>query len=174
MAAAADESLDDVVMTAVVDPLVTLGCTGVFIQMPLSLAKASGLVREAVDRSGEYDGTKFEYIISTNIPKDVCEKAMMRIHEYLVECKGSDMPQDVIPRPLPDMSVIEHRSKWVHAFFKELTVDDAIMMVQIANYLDLKGLMNISAARIASFVKGVPVDKIKDVLLPSWKKPASA
>ncbi len=39
-------------------------------------------------------------------------------------------------------------------------------LILAANYLDITALLHLGCAKVASFIKGQPLDKIKDILSP--------
>ncbi len=42
-------------------------------------------------------------------------------------------------------------------------------IILAANYLDIRSLLHLGCAKVASLIKGQPLDKIKDILAPGTK-----
>ena len=44
-------------------------------------------------------------------------------------------------------------------------------LILAANYMDIKSLLHLGCAKVASLIKGQPLEKIKDILSPVANKP---
>lgn len=87
---------------------------------------------------------------------------------YMKEHKGVEPP--VIEKPLrsKEMSdVCPH--KWDASYINEIgnARQRLYDLILAANYLDIKSLLHLGCAKVASLIKGQPLEKIKDILDPS-------
>ena len=84
--------------------------------------------------------------------KEIDGKNLERIIEYLKHYK--DMEPKEIPKPYPERindaffrSILN--DDWTFDFLQNMTSDEAINLVNAANYLQIDGLLNILAAKLA-------------------------
>jgi len=54
------------------------------------------------------------------------------------------------------------------------TRQDLYDLILAANYMDIKGLLHLGCAKVASLIKGQPLEKIKDILSKGTKAEAKA
>lgn len=97
--------------------------------------------------------------------------------EYMKEHKGVEPP--IIEKPLRSKvmkDVCPH--KWDAEFIDRVgqVRQQLYDLILAANYMDIKSLLHLACAKVASLIKGQPLEKIKEILDPnqgSAKKPAA-
>ena len=100
----------------------------------------SGIVEDA---SGEDD---------TIFLREIDEINLIRIIDYLVHYQKEE-PKE-IPKPFPERtddaflrSILN--DDWTFDFLQNMTLDEGINLINAANYLEINGLINILAAKLA-------------------------
>lgn len=68
------------------------------------------------------------------------------------------------------------KDPWDADFIDKIGENRAVLydLTLSANYMDIKSLMYLGAAKTASLIKGQPLEKIKDILSKGISSPASA
>lgn len=154
--AAAAESLD----APVVDVEVTLvSSDNQPFKVKKSHARISVLLVTMMD--GDPDATSFPLAVGGDV--------LRVIVEYMTMHAGVEAP--LIAQPLRDKNLAKvckdpRDADFANALWgrsKELHYE----VTKAANYMDIKGLLFICCAKIASAVKGEPVDKIPEILNPA-------
>jgi hypothetical protein len=87
--------------------------------------------------------------------------------EYMEYHKGEEAA--LLEKPLKFKQMDKVCSdKWDAAFIDRIASPrkNLYTILKASNYLDIKGLMNLAAAKVASLIKGEPVDKLKTILHP--------
>ena len=103
----------------------------------------------------DYEETKDTPVEIADISGPILKKAF----EYLEHYKESD-PKE-IPRPLPSANMTEVCGEWDVKFLSELELDSIFDVINAANYLDIKSLLDLSCAKIASEMKGKTAEEIR-------------
>ena len=100
----------------------------------------SGIVEDASDEN------------DTIFLREIDEINLIRIIDYLVHYQKEE-PKE-IPKPFPDRtddaflrSILN--DDWTFDFLQNMTLEEAIHLVNAANYLEINGLINILAAKLA-------------------------
>ena len=81
--------------------------------------------------------------------------------EYLEYYKDEE-PKE-IERPLPSSNFLECVDKWDFDFM-DIDLDLIFEIILAANYLDIKPLVELASAKIASIIKGKTTEEIKRTL----------
>lgn len=135
------------------------------------------------------DGVKFtinrEYaklsnVIKTTIEEDpntteipfpsIQSNILQKVVEFLEHHKGE---APAIPeKPVRSKNMKEITTEWCANFTNEIAVNRETFysLISAANYLDIQSLLHICCAKVATIIKGEPVDKIKSVLLNNEEK----
>lgn len=105
----------------------------------------------------------FKGIIEDNpeeltIPLDVQGSVLIKVVEYLIHYQSTE-PR-VIPKPLPGL-LEECIDQWDIDFLAGIDLDLTFDLVNAANYLDIKSLLELSCAKIASLMKGKSSEEIR-------------
>lgn len=90
---------------------------------------------------------------------DISSLILKKVFEYLEHYKESD-PKE-IPRPLPSADMATVCSEWDIKFLSDLELDSVFDVINAANYLDVKPLLDLTCAKIASEMKGKTADEIR-------------
>ena len=87
------------------------------------------------------------------------------ISEYLVHHDGNDITQ--IDKPISSLNMSEVKTEdnkmldsWDVEFVNKLKLKELLKLIEAANYMDIKGLLDLCCAKLATIIKG---EKIEDV-----------
>jgi len=91
--------------------------------------------------------------------------------DYMKEHKGVEPP--IIEKPLRSKvmkDICPH--KWDADYIDKIgeTRQQLYDLILAANYLDIKSLLHLGCAKVASLIKGQPLEKIKEILDPNQKQ----
>ena len=116
------------------------------------LAKRSGLLKNCIE-----DDENFKEL---NLI-DIDSKFLKIIIEFLEHYKDSEpqLPQT----PLKDSNVMQYLDEWSKKFFSKLNLEDIISLINASNYMDIKSLIKICCAIIASNMIVLPVEEVQKV-----------
>jgi len=98
---------------------------------------------------------------------------LAKVVEYMEYHKGVEPP--IIEKPLRSKQMKDVcKDPWDAEFIDRIGEDRQKLydLILAANYMDIKGLLHLGCAKVASLIKGQPLEKIKDILAP--KPPQSA
>lgn len=143
--------------------------------------KTHDQVIEMESKGGYKVKVPYKYIISvlvrTSLENDrdckcvplpgVDGEALQDIADYMMEHKGVEPP--LIEKPLRSNKMIDVcPHKWDAEFIDKLsTVRQRLYNFVLAtNYMDIGSAMHLGCAKIASLIKGLPLEKIREVLNP--------
>ena len=90
---------------------------------------------------------------------DISSPILKKVFEYLQYYKDCE-PKE-LPRPLPSANMADVCSEWDIKFLSELELDSIFDIINAANYLDIKSLLDLSCAKIASEMKGKTAEEIR-------------
>ena len=117
---------------------------GKIFEFPIDILQKSKLFDD-INQNDEDEENEIEL-------KEVDGKNLERIIEYLKHYK--DIEPKEIPKPFPDRtddaflkSILN--DDWTFDYLQSMTLDEAINLVNAANYLQIDGLINILAAKLA-------------------------
>jgi len=131
-------------------------------KLPKKHAMISGLVKTALEQDSD----------ATEVPlPGVTSEILQKVVEYMQHHKGEEPP--IIPKPLRSKEMKEVcKDPWDATF-----IDSVYDLILAANYMDINSLLHLGCAKVASLIKGQPLEKIKGILQPekpSQKKEESA
>jgi len=89
--------------------------------------------------------------------------------------KGTEPP--IIPKPLRSKEMKQVCSDpWDATYIDKIgeTRQDLYDLILAANYMDVKSLLHLGCAKVASLIKGQPLEKIKDILAKGTGKDPKA
>ena len=96
---------------------------------------------------------------------DINSFMMDLISEYLVHHDGNDITQ--IDKPISSLNMSEVKTEdnkmldsWDVEFVNKLKLKELLKLIEAANYMDIKGLLDLCCAKLATIIK---VEKIEDV-----------
>ena len=117
---------------------------GKIFEVPIDILQKSKLFAD-INQNDEDEENEIEL-------KEIDGKNLERIIEYLKHYK--DIEPKEIPKPYPEQtddaflrSILN--DDWTFYYIQSMTLDEAINLVNAANYLQIDGLINILAAKLA-------------------------
>ena len=117
---------------------------GKIFEVPIDILQKSKLFTD-INQNDEDEENEIEL-------KEIDGKNLERIIEYLKHYK--DIEPKEIPKPFPERtddaflrSILN--DDWTFDFLQNMTLEEAIHLVNAANYLEIDGLINILAAKLA-------------------------
>ena len=113
-------------------------------EVSIDLLEKAKLISGIVEDASDEDDTIFL--------REIDEINLIRIIDYLVHYQKEE-PKE-IPKPFPDRtddaflrSILN--DDWTFDFLQNMTLDEGIDLINAANYLEINGLINILAAKLA-------------------------
>ena len=113
-------------------------------EISIDFLEKAKLISGIVDDASDEDDTIFL--------REIDEINLIRIIDYLVHYQKEE-PKE-IPKPFPDRtddaflrSILN--DDWTFDFLQNMTLDEGINLINAANYLEINGLINILAAKLA-------------------------
>jgi len=97
----------------------------------------------------------------------VTSAVLEKVVEYLSHHKGTEPP--IIEKPLRSKVMRDVCSdKWDAEYIDRIGETRQLLydLILAANYMDIKGLLHLGCAKVASLIKGQPLEKIKEILDP--------
>ena len=95
-------------------------------------------------------------------------RTLQNVVDYMNHHKGKQPP--IIPKPLrfKQMSQVTE-NKWDARYINEVGEDKQALydLILAANYLDINSLLHLGCAKVASFIKGEPLESIPNILNPN-------
>ena len=97
---------------------------------------------------------------------------MELVVQYLNYHATSPVPENNLPEKLISKVFADNvESKWDTMFIEEIVMSNkttakAVLydLIKAANYMDIKPLLNLGCAKVASMIKGESLEKIKDII----------
>ncbi len=114
---------------------------------------------QAAQRSVLLKGLIQDYEDSDIPMPDIRGDILKKVIEYLDHYKGSE-PRE-IQKPLPSNNLSDVTDEWDITFLNSLDLDATFDMINAANYMDIKPLLDLSCAKIASLMKGKSAEEIR-------------
>ena len=130
--------------------VIMISLDGEQFELSTKAAMRSQLVKDSIDESKE-DTIEFT---ANKVKGNILKKVV----EYLEHYKDKE-PKE-IERPLPSSNFSECVDKWDFDFM-DITLDLIFEILLAANYLDIKPLLELSSAKVASILKGKTIEEIK-------------
>jgi S-phase kinase-associated protein 1 len=90
---------------------------------------------------------------------DIKGDVLKKVVEYLENYKDKD-PKE-IPKPLPSENLVDVTDQWDVDYINSVDLDTTFDIINAANYMDIKPLLDLSCAKIASLMKGKTADEIR-------------
>ena len=117
---------------------------------------------KSAERSVLLKGLLQDYSDENDIPMpDIKGEILKKCVEYMTHYKDTE-PKD-IPRPLPSPNLLDVTDEWDVNFISGIDLDSVFEIINAANYLDLKSLLDLSCSRIASIMKGKTAEEIRNI-----------
>ena len=90
---------------------------------------------------------------------EVKADALAKIVEYLKHYENSE-PKD-IPKPLKDSQINKILDEWDYNFINTISKEEAINLINAANYMDISSLLHLTACKIASWMLDKDVEVVR-------------
>ncbi len=101
---------------------------------------------------------------------DIQPEMMELIIEWLRHHDGK--AQEPVKKPIRSKNIKEVVThEWDGNFLSKLKKKDLYELTKAANFLDIKPLLDICAAKVATIIKGVPLEKAEEALDPNTPEP---
>ena len=114
---------------------------------------------KAVQRSVLVKGIIEDYPDDAEVPlNNVKSNILKKIKEYLDHYENED-PKD-IERPLPSQNFKECVDEWDFKYI-DCELDLIFELILGANYMDIKNLLELASAKVASIIKGKNTEEIR-------------
>jgi S-phase kinase-associated protein 1 len=124
--------------------------------IPYKSAQISGLIKNTIDADND----------ASSIPlPSVSGPILAKIVDYMIEKKGTEAP--IIEKPLRNKDLSQVTNPYDAKFINDIDNESRQQLYDIilaANYMDIKGLLHLGCAKVASLIKGQPLEKIKEIL----------
>jgi len=124
-------------------------CEGEVVEVDVDVASKSVLIKGMIDDSGVD-----EEIPLPNVKKSILQK----IIEFCKYIKDNSPPE--IEKPLRSNNLADVTSLW-YAEFVNLDQEVLFELILAANYLDIKPLLELSCAKVASLIKNRSIPEIR-------------
>jgi len=123
-------------------------------------AKISALVRTSTEQDADAEEIPIPGVKSDTLAKVV---------EYMVKHEGTEA--EIVEKPLRSKVMAEVcKFPWDAEFIDGISGRQELYdLILAANYMDIKGLLHLGCAKVASLIKGQPLEKIKEILDPNAK-----
>jgi len=113
-------------------------------------------------KSNLLKGLMQDYSEDTDIPMpDIKGDVLKKVVEYLAHYQDSE-PKE-IPKPLPSANLLDVTDEWDVNFINSMDLDTNFDIINAANYMDIKALLDLSCAKIASLMKGKTAEEIRNM-----------
>ena len=115
---------------------------------------------QSAKRSNLLKGLIQDYDESSDIAMpDINGAVLKKVVEYLVHYKDTEPTE--IPKPLPSANLLEVTDEWDVNYINSIDLDTTFDMIQAANYMDIKPLLDLSCAKVASLMKGRSAEELR-------------
>jgi S-phase kinase-associated protein 1 len=133
---------------------------------PLTLTSSDGmkvtLDEKSACRSTVIKGLLQDFQEEGEIPmSEVRGEVLKKVVEYLIHYREKE-PRE-IPKPLPSANLVEVTDEWDVAFINAIDLDTTFDVINAANYMDIKPLLDLACAKVASVMKGKTAEEIRNM-----------
>jgi len=136
-------------------------------EVPRKHAYLSTLVKTSLETDAD----------ATEVPiPGVKGEILAKIVEYMNYHEGKDPGIPDKPLRSKIMKDVCPQHPWDADFIDAIGVQRQLLydVILAANYMDMKSLLHLGCAKVASLIKGVPLNKIKNILDPNYVESADA
>jgi len=133
-------------------------------QKEFSVKKKNAFISVVVKTSAENDAS------AADIPLNVKGDILSLIVEYMNHHEGTEPP--IVEKPLRSKVMKDVvKDPWDAEFIDKIGDNRQQLydLILAANYLDIKALMHLGCAKVASLIKGQPLEKIREILVKGTK-----
>lgn len=122
--------------------------------VPISVAQMSQLVKDTMGEDDNEDESNDKEIPLPNVKSEVLAKVVEFCKHYLTE------QMNEIEKPLKSNNMSEVVQKW-YADFVDVEQVMLFELILAANYMDIKPLLDLTCATVASMIKGKTPEDIR-------------
>jgi len=129
-----------------------------------TVKKKNAFISVVVKTSAENDST------AADLPLNVKADILTLIVDYMNHHEGTEPP--IVEKPLRSKVMKDVvKDPWDAEFIDRIGENRQQLydLVLAANYLDIKALMHLGCAKVASLIKGQPLEKIREILVKGTK-----
>jgi len=130
--------------------------------MPYKVERKHAFISNLIKTGLENDDKAEEFPVP-----GVTGAILAQVVEYMKHHKGTEPP--IIEKPLRSKVMRDVcQDKWDAEFIDRIGETRQVLydLILAANYMDIKGLLHLGCAKVASLIKGQPLEKIKEILDP--------
>lgn len=91
----------------------------------------------------------------------ISAQTLNKVIEFVEYCKDNPF-KSPLPKPLPSKDLADVLSDTWYATYIDLSKDEILDLVQASNYLNIERLLELSTAKIGSFIKGMKVEELRE------------
>ena len=91
--------------------------------------------------------------------KNVDSKTLYKIIDYLKHYQNEE--PKFIPKPLPGPDLKPILGEWDYNYIIPISLEESIDLVNAADYLGIRGLVNLTSARLASEMINCPIEEAR-------------
>jgi S-phase kinase-associated protein 1 len=115
---------------------------------------------KSAQRSQLLKGLVQDFQGESDVPMpDIRGDVLKKVVEYLAHYKDSE-PKE-IPKPMPTNNLSEVTDEWDVNYINGIDLDTTFDVINAANYMDIKSLLDLSCAKIAGIMKGKTAEDIR-------------
>ncbi len=93
--------------------------------------------------------------LNEEVKVDVSSKILEKIIEYLKHYVNEE--PNVIPKPIPNDDLKQFLNEWDFNYITSLSLEETIDMINAANYMNIKELVDLCSARVAWEMINCPI-----------------
>jgi len=133
-------------------------------QKEFEVERKSAFISKLVKTSVETDSSAVE----VPIPSAKSEVLELVVN-YMKHHQGTEPP--IIEKPLRSKTMKDVCNAWDADFIDRIGENRQQLydLILAANYMDIKSLLHLGCAKVASFIKGEPLEKIREILAVNTK-----
>ena len=125
-------------------------------EVPVDICYKAKLISNIVDQASDDDSIIFL--------RQIDGKFLQKIIDYLEHYK--DFEPKEIPKPFPEKTDDEFlrgilNDDWTFDYLQQFSLEDTISLVNVADYLEIKGLLDILSAKIANEMCNCEVEEAR-------------
>ena len=91
---------------------------------------------------------------------EIDSKTLNKIIEFLMHYETEDPKK--IPRPLPGHDLKTFLPKWDYNYISQISLEEAIALINAANYLNIDELVNLACAKIGVELINCPIEEARE------------
>lgn len=136
-------------------------------EIPVEFAEYCGLLKTMIsskDEDSSESDDEEEYNINEIPLPNISSEILIHIIQF-IDYTINNNPVPTIPKPITSDNLYEilgPDNKWFADFIAQMSVETLFEILQAANYIDCKTLMNLACVTVATHIKGKTPTQIRD------------